>query len=244
MRCLVLHVAVDTAGRRWRARGPPSHESRGTDARGGAEDGSPIPHTNERMLMRKLLRLTAIATALLAAVVFPAAANAQNAHLRNNVRPNPAFTDAGLTLIATASYAGLGNFDTQQNLSATANPTADCVNPGTGEHRPPGQNPAEVEVTGSTAVPASDIKNGNVTITTETSAPTTPIEGAPDCPNPKWTENITDLAFTSATITVFQDANGNGVFEAGELVLTVSCTFNSPTSNGPVPASNYSCTES
>jgi hypothetical protein len=43
---------------------------------------------------------------------------------------------------------------------------------------------------------------------------------------------------------LFQDSNENGTFEAGELVLTVSCTFNSPTSNGPVPASNYSCTVS
>jgi hypothetical protein len=194
--------------------------------------------------MRKPLPLLAIATAMVAAVAFPAAANAQNAHLRNNVRPNPAFVDAGLTLITTASYAGLGNFDTQQNVTATANPTADCVNPGTGEHRPPGQNPAEAEVTGSTAVPASDIKNGNVTITTQTNPPTTPIAGAPDCPNANWTENITDLAFTSATITVFQDSNKNGVFDPGELVLTVSCTFNSPTSNGRVPASNYTCTES
>lgn len=194
--------------------------------------------------MTKPQRLLAIATVFVAAAAFPAAASAQNPHLRNNVRPNPAFIDTGLTLITTASYAGLGNFDTQQNVSATAQPTADCVNPGTGEHRPPGQNPAEATVTGSTAVPASDIKNGNVTIRTETSPPVTPIEGAPDCPNANWTENITDMAFTSATITVFQDSNANGVFEAGELVLTVSCTFNSPTVNGPVPASNYSCTES
>jgi len=112
------------------------------------------------------------------------------------------------------------------------------------ERSPEEQRPAEAEVTGSTAVPASDIKNGNVTITTQTNPPTTPIAGAPDCPNANWTENITDLAFTSATITVFQDSNKNGVFDPGELVLTVSCTFNSPTSNGRVPASNYTCTES
>jgi len=167
------------------------------------------------------------------------AAMAANPHLKGR---NPvSFTDNGLTLTATVSYAGLGNFDTLQKLDATANPTSTCTNPA-GATQPPGQNPAEVDVTGSTALPAGDIKNGNVTITTVTSAPTTPIPGAPDCPNPQWTENITDMAFTSATITLFQDSNENGIFDAGELVLTVSCTFNAPTSNGPVPTSGFSCT--
>jgi hypothetical protein len=43
-------------------------------------------------------------------------------------------------------------------------------------------------------------------------------------------------------ITLFQDSNANGTFEAGELVLTVNCTFDPPTSNGPVPESNFTCT--
>jgi hypothetical protein len=167
------------------------------------------------------------------------AAMAASPHLKGR---NPvSFTDNGLTLTAKVSYAGLGNFDTLQTLDATANPTSTCTNPA-GATQPPGQNPAEVDVTGSTAVPAGDIKNGNVTIATTTNAPTTPIPGAPDCPNPQWTENITDMAFTSATITLFQDSNENGTFEAGELVLTVSCTFSSPTSDGSVPTSGFTCT--
>ena len=97
-------------------------------------------------------------------------------------------------------------------------------------------------MTGATAVPAGDIKNGNVTITTTTGAPVTPIPGAPGCPNPQWTENITDVAYTSATITVFQDSNASGTFEPGELQLTVNCTFSPPTSNGSVPTSGFTCT--
>jgi hypothetical protein len=191
--------------------------------------------------MRWPLRLLAIATALVAAVAFPAAASAQNPHLRNNVRPNPAFVDNGLTLTGTAAYAGLGNFNTLQVLTATGNPTAVCTNP-SGANQPPGQNPAEVTLVGTTPVSASDIKNGNVTIATTTAAPESPIPGAPGCPNPNWTETITDVAFTSATFQVFQDTDANGSFET--LVLTVSCTFTSPTSNGAVPASNYTCTQS
>jgi hypothetical protein len=183
----------------------------------------------------------AVLIGLVAVVAMSSTALAQNAHLKGR---NPvAFTDNGLTLTARVSYAGLGNFDTLQVLNATANPTATCTNPA-GATQPPGQNPAEVDVTGSTAVPAGDIKNGNVTISTTTSPPVTPIEGAPDCPNPQWTEDITDMAFTSATITLFQDSNENGTFEAGELVLTVSCTFSPPTSNGSVPTSGFTCTSS
>lgn len=192
--------------------------------------------------MKRICVIAALAVSALLA--FVPAALAGNAHLRNNVRPNPAFVDNGLTLTGTAAYAGLGNFDTLQTLDATGNPTSSCTNPA-GATQPPGQNPAEADVSGSTAVPKGDIKNGNVTIATVTNAPTSPIPGAPDCPNPQWTEAITDMAFTSATIKLFQDANADGDFlDAGELVLTVNCTFSPPTSNGIVPASGYSCTSS
>ena len=188
-----------------------------------------------------LRRIFFILTVPLAAVIaFAAPALAGNAHLKGN---HPlSFTDNGLTLTATVSYAGLGNFDTLQFLSATGNVTATCTNPA-GATQPPGQNPAPVTLTGSTAVPKFDIKNGNVTITTVTFAPVTPIPGAPGCPNPNWTETITDVAFTSVTIQLFQDLNGNGVFEIPtELVLTVNVTFSPPTSNGPVPESGFTFT--
>ena len=58
---------------------------------------------------------------------------------------------------------------------------------------------------------------------------------------------ITDVLFTSARIRLFQDQtpNTNGEFRRWEtLLLDVNCTFNSPTTNGPVPFSNFTCTES
>jgi hypothetical protein len=146
---------------------------------------------------------------------------------------NPSFVDNGLTLTAVGNLAGLGNEDLLITLDATANPTATCANPA-GATQPPGQNPAEVDVTGSQAIPADEIKNGNVSFNVTTQPPVTPIPGAPDCPNPQWTETITDLAFTSATITVEQPM--------GTTVLTVSCTFDPATANGGVPTGNVSCT--
>jgi len=160
------------------------------------------------------------------------AAYASNVHLKPPTS-TPSFTDNGLTLTSSGALAGLGFGDVLVNLSATANATATCTNP-SGQHQPPGQNPAPVSVTGSEAIPASEVKNGNVTFTVTTNPPVSPIPGAPDCSNTNWTETITDLSFKSATITVQQ-----GSPPATE--LTVTCVFDPPTSNGAVPKQTVTC---
>ncbi len=169
-------------------------------------------------------------------LVVMAPVSGSNVHLKGGSHAEAIFTDNGLTLTAAGALAGLGNGDVLVTLDAMANPTATCGNPGTNTWEAPGQNPAPVEVTGSVAIPDSEIKNGNTPFTVTTNAPETPIPGAPDCPNAKWTEVITDMAFTSATITVEQPA--------GTVVLTVSCTFSSPTTDGSVPKADVSCTSS
>lgn len=152
-------------------------------------------------------------------------------HLKGGANAEPSFTDNGLTLSASGELAGLGQGDVLVTITAKANPTATCTNP-SGQNQPPGQNPAEVTVTGSQSIPASEVKNGNTPFNVTTQPPVTPIPGAPDCPNPQWTETITDMAFTSATITVEQ---------GGVVVFTETCTFSSPTTNGAVPADNVTC---
>ncbi len=172
----------------------------------------------------------------LVAIGVAAPAGAASVHLKGGAHAEPTFTDNILTLEAAGELAGLGEGDVLVKLAATGDPVADCVNPGSGEHRPPGQQPAEVTLTGEQAIPESELKNGNTPFDVETDAPETPIAGAPGCPNSNWIENIIDVAFTSATITVEQPA--------GTVVLTVTCTFSEPTSNGEVPASNVNCTSS
>jgi hypothetical protein len=189
------------------------------------------------MLRRTLIALIAV----LFAVGITSVAVASSVHLKGGSHAEPAFIDNGLTLSVAGELSGLGNADVFVTLSATGNPTATCTNPGSDTHQPAGQNPAAVTLTGTVAIPKDEIKNGNTPFGVApreltTDAPTTPVSGAPDCSNPNWTEDITDVAFTSATITVEQPP--------GTVVLTVTCTFASPTSDGAVDSKDVSCTSS
>ncbi len=159
---------------------------------------------------------------------------ASSVHLKGGKNAKPSFTDNGLYLNASGELSGLGNGDVLVTLTATANVTSTCTN--NGNNPAPGQNPAPITVTGSQAIPAGEIKNGTTPFNVSTEPPSPVIPGAPDCPNPNWTESIDNLAFTSATITIEQPL--------GTVVLTVSCTFSPTTSDGPVPSGQVSCTSS
>jgi hypothetical protein len=176
-----------------------------------------------------------LVSVLVALALTMSLAAGSSVHLKGGKNAKPSFTDNGLSLSATGALSGLGNGDIQVTLVAAANVTSTCTNPA-GATQPPGQNPAPITVSGGQSIPASEIKNGTVNFNVTTNAPASTIAGAPDCPNPQWTEAISDLAFTSATITIEQPP--------GNVVLTVSCTFSSPTSNGAVPGGNVSCTSS
>lgn len=182
-------------------------------------------------MLRKLIPilLTVFAVVSLAATPVLAA----SVHLKGGANAVPSFTDLGLTLNASGNLAGLGFSDVTVDLVAVGNPTAQCTNQG--GNSAPGQNPASVTLTGEEIIPQTDIKNGNTPFNVTTLPPQSPVPGAPACPNTNWTETITDVAFTSATITVYQ---------AGALVLTVACTFTPQTVDGSVPTRNISCTSS
>jgi hypothetical protein len=184
-------------------------------------------------MLRRVFGAAAVTVAV--TVIMASAASAASVHLKGGANAEPAFMDGGLTLSASGALVGLGNGDVLITLSATADVTAVCTNPA-GATQPPGQNPAPITVTGSQAIPAAEIKNGTTPFGVITVGPASVIPGAPGCPNPRWTETIEDLAFTTATITVEQPP--------GTVVLTVSCTFSSPTSDGSVPAGTVSCTQS
>jgi len=182
--------------------------------------------------MKILRRALLVAGALILFIASPASAS--SVHLKGGANAEPSFFDGGLTLSASGELSGLGLGDVLVSLTAMADVTSTCTNQG--GNQAPGQNPAPLTVTGGQAIPEDELKNGNTPFDVMTEAPVTPIPGAPGCPNTNWTESIDDLAFTHATITVEQPV--------GTLVLTVTCTIDPPSSDGPVSARDVTCMSS
>ena len=118
-------------------------------------------------------------------------------------KSGPNFSDAGTKLTVSGSLAGLGNEDVTITVVAEGKATKiECTNPS--GKKAPGQNKPDVRSLGEVTIDQDEIKNGNVSfsITTHDPAQLTPREAG--CPNNRWTAEILDVEFESATITVRQ----------------------------------------
>ena len=111
----------------------------------------------------------------------------------------PTFTDKGTTLNVTGNVSGLGNENLTATLTATGVASVVCINPA--GNRAPGQD-TSVTTTGSQS--NIQVKNGRATFNVTSAEPKV---SSAACPNNKWKAVVTDVDFTSATLTLTQAGN-------------------------------------
>ena len=145
--------------------------------------------------MRKLVILLVAAFAVL---LVPGVAQAAV-----TFHSGPTFTDNGTTLTVTGNVSGLGNQDLSVFVSATGVGEVTCTNPA--GNVAPGQDTTATTSGSQTGI---EPKNGRATFDVTTAEPTAPTNA---CPNRKWTATVTDVDFSSATLTLRQ--GGRIVFQ-------------------------------
>ena len=179
-------------------------------------------------MRRRLITILVLALGLL---LFTAQASlAASAHFKKGGEPVCTVSGSGATssTACKASLAGLGNGDLMINVTASGSAVYQCSN--NGGNTAPGQNRVLVgPVTAPTTIPADQIKNGNVSFTTNPAvltAPDTVTGAAAGCPNPNWTGVNPTLTTTNISMTIAQGgvtlftcsaSNPNGLSGTGPL---------------------------
>ena len=147
--------------------------------------------------MKRLLLCGVVAAGLLA---LPSAASAQSGHFVGT----QTCTDIGTQVQCSGKVAGLGGTTFTITVSAQGTASVTCTNPA--GNVAPGQS-FTTTVTG-TSGPFPTPRNGQARYTVKSDAPTAP---AGSCPNPRWTATVTDVQFTTATLTLFEDGQSDQV---------------------------------
>ena len=169
--------------------------------------------------MRRIL--VVLVAAFLVVLVSAPAGNAASAHFKKNGSPTCTVAASGASASTTCSaiMAGLGNADVHIDVTVSGFALYLCQNGG--GNTAAGQNKVlEGPVTAPTDIDADEIKNGNLSFTTNpavlTADPT--VTGAEaGCPNPNWTGVSPTLTVTSIVLDIFQGG-----------VLLFHCTASNP----------------
>ena len=150
-----------------------------------------------------------IALAILCAAGCTAtAAYAASAHFKKGGEPVCTISGSSTSksTTCTASLSGLGNGDLNITTTVSGFAVYQCQNGG--GNIAPGQNRVLVgPVTEPTTIPGNQIKNGNVTFTTNPAvltAPSTVTGSQAGCPNANWTGVNPTLTVTSIELTIAQ----------------------------------------
>jgi hypothetical protein len=153
-------------------------------------------------------RMIVAAVVVLALGTTATAALAASPHFKHGGEPVCNVSTAGSSSSTTcsASLSGLGGGDLKINVTVAGRAVYQCQNGG--GNLAPGQNRVLVgPVTSPTTIPGDQIKNGNVSFTTNPavlSAPATVSGATAGCPNENWTGVNPKLTVTRITMTIAQ----------------------------------------
>lgn len=157
--------------------------------------------------MRRLATIVVLALGLM--LVSAQASLAASPHFKHGGEPTCTITPVSASsdsITCTATLAGLGNADLVVTTSASGFAVYQCQNHG--GNIAPGQNKVLVgPATSTTSIPASQLKNGNLTFTTNPAvltAPTTVSAAVAGCPNSNWTGVNPVLTVTDISLTIEQ----------------------------------------
>ena len=181
--------------------------------------------------MRLKKRFVALAALVGAVTAISTVAFAASPHFKHGGEPvcTVTNTSGSSSTVCSASLSGLGGGDLVINTTVSGSAVYQCQN--NGGQIAPGQNRVLVgPTTAPTTIPADQIKNGNVSFTTNPAVLTAPstVSGAQaGCPNANWTGVNPTLTTTNITMTIAQ--GGTTLF---------TCTASDPNGlSGPVPLS-------
>lgn len=179
-------------------------------------------------MRRRLITILVLALGLL--LVTAQASLAASPHFKKGGEPvcTVSVSGASSSTTCSASLAGLGNGDLLIEVTVSGFAVYQCQNQG--GNTAPGQNKVLVgPVTAPTTIPGDQIKNGNVSFTTNPAVLTAPatVTGAEaGCPNPNWTGVNPTLTVTDISMTISQ---------GGVLLFTCTSASNPNGLSGRVP---------
>jgi hypothetical protein len=167
--------------------------------------------------MRRLTTILVLALGL--TLVGAQASLAVSPHFKKGGEPKctiSAVSTSSDTVTCTATLAGLGNFDLKVTTTVLGSAVYTCQN--NGGNQAPGQNKVLIgPASSTTSIPASAIKNGNLTFTTNPvtlTAPDTVSAAVAGCPNNNWTGVNPQLTVTSISL-VIEQPPGTVIFTCG-----------------------------
>lgn len=161
------------------------------------------------MKRSRLFLAVASAVAVIGLSVGPAYAN--NGHFANSGGNAATCRDNGTTVTCVGLVVGLGGDPFEITIDADGKALIDCIN--NGGRVAPGQK-TDLSVSGTTGPLTTFLGLSRFSVTTDKPPP---VPNVPTCKNRTWTAVITDVIFTDATLTLFEDGQ-----QVDQIVVAVS----------------------